>query len=127
MFYDRLVALCRSRGESVTKACTNAGIASTQVTRWKNNGTFPSNQALHKLCDYFNVPLDYFDEDHPAPAGVDDVPLFTDDETASLTLSADLLQDLANTPNLLALIRLLKAYDYADIDALMSVLKAMHK
>lgn len=33
MFYDKLVALCRDRGESVTGACNNAGIASTQVPR----------------------------------------------------------------------------------------------
>lgn len=127
MFYDKLVALCRDRGESVTKACNNAGIASTQVTRWKNSGTFPTNQALHKLCNYFDVPLDYFDTDHPTPAGVDDVPLFSDDETGSLSLSAELLQDLAHTPNLLALIRRLKAYDYADVEALMAVLEALHK
>lgn len=127
MFFDKLTALCRDRGMSVTKACGEAGISSTMVSRWKNGGTFPSNNALLKLCNYFGVPLDYFDEEKPSNAGVDDVPLFTDDGTASLTLSAELLQDLATTPNLLALIRRLKAYDYADISALMAVLEALHK
>lgn len=127
MFFDKLTALCRDRGMSVTKACGEAGISSTMVSRWKNGGTFPSNNALLKLCNYFNVPLDYFDEEKSSNAGVDDAPLFSDDSTASLTLSAELLQDLANTPNLLALIRRLKAYDYADISALMAVLEALHK
>ena len=58
MFYDRFVNLCESKGVSLSKAATEAGISKSLVTKWKNNSIkLPSPDVLDKLSNYFGISV----------------------------------------------------------------------
>lgn len=44
---------------SQEKLATTLGVTRSAVAQWENGFTIPSNEMLNKLCDYFNVSLDY--------------------------------------------------------------------
>lgn len=67
-FYDNYLYLCRAKAISPSAAAVKMGFNKSTVTRWKNGGS-PSNENLHVIAKYFNVPIDsLFDEkEKPTP------------------------------------------------------------
>ena len=61
-FFKKMEKLCGEKGISLTALCREIGINSSAVTSWKK-GAVPQNRTLRKICDYFNVPMSYFDDD----------------------------------------------------------------
>lgn len=56
-FYQRFVALCRSRGVSPSRAAEDAGLSKSAVSKWKREpDSVPSGTVLGKLSAYFGVP-----------------------------------------------------------------------
>ena len=80
MFYENFVALCKSRGESPSRAAQNAGISKSAVSKWKREpDTVPSGTVLAKLSAYFGLPTSQIlGEPAPAPQA--------DDETLKFAL-----------------------------------------
>lgn len=58
MFFDVFSVLCRRKGISFYKACTDIGLNRSAVAKWKN-GALPTGQTLAKLAAYFGVSTDY--------------------------------------------------------------------
>lgn len=59
MFYDEYIRLCNSISKSPTAVAKEMGFAGAHVTKWKN-GSIPTDATIFKVCDYFNLPHDYF-------------------------------------------------------------------
>lgn len=38
-----------------------------QYTYWKKTNIYPNNSTLKKICDYFNISMDYFYEEKDLP------------------------------------------------------------
>lgn len=74
MFYENFVALCKSRGESPSRAAQNAGISKSAVSKWKREpDTVPSGTVLAKLSAYFGLPTSQIlGEPAPAPQADDE-------------------------------------------------------
>ena len=62
MFWSIYCDLCAKKGKSPNAAAKEIGISSGSVTQWKN-GRVPQIATLHKIAEYFNVPLETFSED----------------------------------------------------------------
>lgn len=58
MFFDRFQALCREKGVSVYRACTDIGLNRSAVAKWKAGGK-PNGTTAGRLADYFGVSTDY--------------------------------------------------------------------
>lgn len=58
MFWETFVGLCKSVNEKPNPVADKLNISSGTVTNWKR-GTLPNTEALIKLSDYFEVPIDY--------------------------------------------------------------------
>lgn len=69
MFYDEFIKLCNSISKSPTAVAKEMGFAGAHVNKWKNGST-PTDATVFKICDYFNLPHDYFStsEEEKAPA-----------------------------------------------------------
>ena len=69
MFYDEFIKLCNSVSKSPTAVAKEMGFAGAHVTKWKN-GSIPTDATIFKICDYFNLPHDYFygDKKEKSPA-----------------------------------------------------------
>lgn len=59
VFYDEYIKLCNSISKSPTAVAKEMGFAGAHVTKWKN-GSIPTDATIFKICDYFNLPHDYF-------------------------------------------------------------------
>ena len=57
MFFDVYNDLCKSRGVSVYKVCTDLGLNRSAVAKWKN-GSIPNGVTLSLIAEYFNVSAD---------------------------------------------------------------------
>lgn len=57
MFYDKFVSLCAQKGESPTQVAKNIGLSNAAATGWKN-GKRPNDITLHRLSDYFSIPVE---------------------------------------------------------------------
>lgn len=68
-FYQRFVALCRSRGVSPSRAAEDAGLSKSAVSKWKREpDSVPSGTVLAKLSAYFGVPAStLLGEETPTP------------------------------------------------------------
>ena len=62
-FYDKVKALCREHGISITRMAENLGFSKTTPTWWKGLKTPPRAETVKKVADYFKVPISYFDEE----------------------------------------------------------------
>lgn len=62
MFYEKFLDLCISRNISPSAAAQEAGFSNAASTDWKN-GAKPRKANLKKLANYFNVPVEYFDDE----------------------------------------------------------------
>lgn len=58
MFFTRFQELCRRRGVSVYRACTDIGLNRSAVAKWKAGGK-PNGSTAAKLAEYFGVTTDY--------------------------------------------------------------------
>lgn len=71
VFFDRFQSLCKDRGISVYRACTDIGLNRSAVAKWKSGGK-PNGTTAAKMAEYFGVTTDYLlceTEISPAPAG----------------------------------------------------------
>ena len=58
-FYDRLQALCKKEGLSISRLTTGIlGLSSGTATQWKN-GVIPSASIIVSIAEYFHVSTDY--------------------------------------------------------------------
>ena len=59
MFYDQLNKLCKEHNTTPTAFITEElGLSSSKITAWKS-GSIPKYGILHKISDYFKVPVSY--------------------------------------------------------------------
>lgn len=72
MFYDVLLDLCRRRGISPYRACTDIGLNRSAVAKWKT-GSVPNGATAGRLADYFGVTTDYL-------LGVEERPAVTEED-----------------------------------------------
>ena len=71
VFFDRFQSLCKDRGISVYRACTDIGLNRSAVAKWKSGGK-PNGTTAAKMAEYFGVTTDYLlceTEIPPAPTG----------------------------------------------------------
>lgn len=71
VFFDRFQSLCKDRGISVYRACTDIGLNRSAVAKWKSGGK-PNGTTAAKMAEYFGVTTDYLlceTEIPPAPVG----------------------------------------------------------
>lgn len=59
MFWKRLIALCEARRTTPTAVCKASGLATGNVTYWKQ-GRLPNQKAINVIAEYFNVDPRYF-------------------------------------------------------------------
>lgn len=57
-FYERLRAICKEKGTTVTNMLTKLGIATGSTGNWKR-GSLPNGDVLIKIADYLNTSVDY--------------------------------------------------------------------
>lgn len=62
-FYDRFNELCKQKGVTMAKACTEMGMNPSITWRWKD--TTPSNRTLQRLCAYFELTYNDILSDTP--------------------------------------------------------------
>lgn len=74
MFYDRFVALCKSRGVSPSRAAEDAGLSKSTVTKWKRSpDARPTGNVIEKLTKYFGLTVaELLGEEEAPPAPVSD-------------------------------------------------------
>ena len=96
MFHERLDALCKSRGISITDFSVNKlGVSNSAATSWKK-GAIPRSDIVIKAAKYFGVSTDYL-------LGLDDVPSRRQQE-APTPAEAEMLSEFrASTPTARAL------------------------
>lgn len=70
-FVKKYEALCAQKGFAPSKAAVMAGLSNAVYTGWLN-GSVPRKSNLLKLCRFFDVPEDYFDETEKTAAPKDD-------------------------------------------------------
>ena len=59
MFWKRLTDLCEARRTTPTAVCKASGLATGNVTYWKQ-GRLPNQKAINVIAEYFNVDPKYF-------------------------------------------------------------------
>lgn len=57
-FYERLRAICKEKGTTVTNMLTKLGIATGSTGNWKR-GSLPNGDILMKIADYLDTSIDY--------------------------------------------------------------------
>lgn len=58
MFYERLQALCKKKGISITKMLNELGLSTGSTGNWKK-GQLPKGDILIKIADYLDTSIDY--------------------------------------------------------------------
>lgn len=58
MFYDYFDELCKQKGISASKACTDMGLSRAVASKWKSTNTNPSMETVQKISKYFGVSTD---------------------------------------------------------------------
>ena len=61
MFFDRYVALCRTKGVSPSRAAADVGLSNSVTTKWKRwdkPSQLPDGVTVGKLAAYFGVSVD---------------------------------------------------------------------
>lgn len=68
MFYERLNAICRSRGTTPTGLAKSLGLSTSRQNTWKKSGA-PKGEELSKIADFLDVSTEYLLEktDDPNP------------------------------------------------------------
>ena len=85
-FYDRVNALCRDRGISITALAIDIGFSKGTPSNWKRMINPPRAETVKKIADYFGVPVSYFTDTNQAaqvptvPEAKKEKPTVNDDE-----------------------------------------------
>ena len=58
-FWKKFLALCESVDMTPNGVAKEIGISSATITTWKN-GRRPTDASLNKICEYFNIGINYF-------------------------------------------------------------------
>lgn len=64
----KILDLMWKTGVSEIDFCTAIGINKSAVTDWKKGKTKSYQKHLQKIADYFNVPIEYFEDSNPTPS-----------------------------------------------------------
>lgn len=69
---DRLANSVRTRrgSKSLQEAAEESGVPTSTLSRIENSDLRPSLQTFAKLCDWMDMPMDYFREDGEEPEAV---------------------------------------------------------
>ena len=59
MFYDTFHKLCKDKGVSDSRACTDMGLSRSYAAKMKNKDGMPSMDSLSAMSEYFGVSVDY--------------------------------------------------------------------
>lgn len=59
MYYDKFEKLCKENGVNPRTVSLATGIAPATLSNWKKGNYTPKTDKLQKICDFFNVPLEY--------------------------------------------------------------------
>ena len=59
MFWERFYNLCLSHDTKPNPVGKEIGISSSVITRWKQEGSYPTIELLLKIADYFDCSIDY--------------------------------------------------------------------
>lgn len=62
MFFEKYVNLCNSKNLSPSAAAEKIGLSSAAPSGWKK-GASPRGANLQKIAIFFDVPVEYFDEE----------------------------------------------------------------
>lgn len=67
MFYITYLKLCNKIGKKPSAVANELGMSRAAVNGWKHNSA-PSDATLHKIADYFGVPVEALaEEKKPVP------------------------------------------------------------
>lgn len=73
MFYDRYVFFCSQKGISPSAAALEMGFQKSTISRWKKDGTDPTDANKHKVAAYFGISVEELmgetDEKQKKPLG----------------------------------------------------------
>lgn len=67
MFWERFYNLCIDNGTKPNAVAKQLGLSSAVCTQWKQRGTTPKVEYLHKIAAYFGVSVDYLAGRSPLP------------------------------------------------------------
>ena len=63
-FQDKLLELRKKHGLSQKKLADEIGVAQSSINYWEKGQRIPSANAVQKIADYFNIPVNYlYDND----------------------------------------------------------------
>lgn len=88
VFYDEYIRLCNSISRSPTAVAKEIGFAGAHVTKWKK-GSIPTDATIFKVCDYFNLPHDYFSAEKQKADSPTSSPLDGAGETEKSVIQSD--------------------------------------
>lgn len=57
-FYQKIEALCKNHGTTVTALASELGFSRSAGTTWKHSKGLPRNSTLKKIADYFGITID---------------------------------------------------------------------
>lgn len=57
--YEIFEKLCAKKGITPYRFCKDMKVNSSTISSWKTKGSLARPELAKKVCDYFNVPLDY--------------------------------------------------------------------
>jgi len=63
-FYDKFVQLCAERNLKPTKVGEEMHLGKGAISNWKRRKNDPTDVVIAKVCNYFEVPLDYFETEN---------------------------------------------------------------
>ncbi len=64
--YSLFADLCEKRGTNAYKVSIATKVPASSFTTWKRGTSFPKNEKLQKIANYFGVPISYFFGENPA-------------------------------------------------------------
>ena len=60
LFGERLQSLRKERGITIFQLASSLGIGRNTISRWESGKTFPRNEDMELVADFFGVPVDFF-------------------------------------------------------------------
>lgn len=92
--YERIEAMCRQHGVTITEMCRDAGISRASVSNLKHGGSrFLSSATIHKMSSYFRVPMDFWYDGLKDDAEQD---FGKEQDKSDYQLEADALEEIKN-------------------------------
>ena len=68
-FYQKYVKLCGEKGKTPSAVALDVGLSKAAVNGWKTGRSKPTDLTKQRLSEYFNIPIEYFEDDiEKAPA-----------------------------------------------------------